>query len=156
MQTTPAAPPHQTRAQLRRVLSDAEQRTLAAAVARIVLEAPADLAARVEDRIAGLAPHKIDEVRAGLRLFGGVPAALVSVRKLNPFHELPALWQDRMLSAWGESPLPQARTLFQLLRRLTLVTHYADPRSHNAIGYRGPLHSRDVAVSWEGPAILPG
>ena len=141
---------------MRRVLSDAEQRTLAAAVARIALEAPADLAARVEDRIAGLAPHKIDEVRAGLRLFGGVPAALVSVRKLNPFHELPALWQDRMLSAWGESPLPQARTLFQLLRRLTLVTHYADPRSHNAIGYRGPLHSRDVAVSWEGPAILPG
>ncbi|MDZ7631571.1 MAG: GMC family oxidoreductase N-terminal domain-containing protein [Gemmatimonadaceae bacterium] len=137
---------------LRRVLRDDERRTLQAAVRRIVPDAPTDLAARVEDRIARLAPHKIGEVQSGLRLFGGAPAALVSVRRPSAFHALPAALQDRMLQAWCESPLGEARTLYQLLRRLTLVTHYADPRSHAAIGYRGALHTRTAAVPWEGPA----
>ncbi len=156
MHTTADAPPHHTSEPLRRVLGEAERRTLSAAVARIALDAPDDLAARVEHRIAGLAPHKIEEVHAGLRLFGGALSALVSVRRFTAFAALPPALQDRMLMAWGESPLPQARTLCQLLRRLTLVTHYGDPRSHVAIGYRGPLHSREVAASWEGPAALAG
>ena len=134
------------------MLHDHERRTLLAAVRRVVLDPPDDLLARVEDRIAGLLPHKIDEVQAGLRLFGGAPAALISVRTFTPFHALTAPLQDRMLTAWGESPLPQARTLYQLLRRITLVTHYADPRTYAAIGYHGPLHSRAVTVPWEGPA----
>lgn len=137
---------------LRRVLRDDERRTLSAAVQRIVLDPPDDLVARVEDRIASLAAHKIDDVHAGLRLFGGSPAAFVSVRRLTPFHALTVALQDRMLAAWGDSTLPQARTLYQLLRQLTLVTHYADPRTHAAIGYRGALHTRDAAVTWEGPA----
>ena len=134
------------------MLRDDERRTLLAAVRRIVLVPHDDLLARVEDRIAGLLPHKIEEVQSGLRLFGGAPAALISVRSFTPFHALAAPLQDRMLAAWGESPLPQARTLYQLLRRLTFVTHYADPRTYAAIGYHGPLHTRDVAVPWEGPA----
>ena len=137
---------------LRRVLRDDERRTLSAAVQRIVLDPPDDLVARVEDRIASLAAHKIHDVHAGLRLFGGSPAAFVSVRRLTPFHALTVALQDRMLAAWGDSALPQARTLYQLLRQLTLVTHYADPRTHTAIGYRGALHTRDAAVTWEGPA----
>ena len=139
---------------MHQVLRPDERRTLSAAVARIVHDAPDDLAPRVEDRIAGLTPHKIDEVRTGLRLFGNAAAALVSVQRLVAFHAQSPDTQDRMLTAWAESPLPQARSLFQLLRRLTLVTHYGDKRSHAAIGYRGPLHSRDVAVPWEGPAPL--
>jgi choline dehydrogenase-like flavoprotein len=137
---------------LRQILSEAERRTLSAAVRRVVLDAPDDLSARVEDRIAGLLPHKIAEARSGLRLFGGVAAALVSVRRATAFYALSAPLQDQMLNAWGESPLPQARTLFQLLRRLALVTHYADPRSHAAIGYRGSLFDREPVVPWEGPA----
>lgn len=138
--------------QLRRALNENARRTLTAAVARIVVHAPADLAARVEDRIAGLAAHKIREVQAGLALFGGVAAALVSVKRLAPFHALAPDAQDRMLERWCESPLPQARTLYQLMRRLTLATHYADPAAHQTIGYRGALHSRAAAVNWEGPA----
>lgn len=134
------------------MLRDDERRTLHAAVQRIVLDGPDDLTARVEDRIAGLAPHKIDEVHAGLRLFGGVPAVFVSVRRFAPFHALAPAEQDQMLRAWGASPLAQARTLYQLLRRLTLLTHYGDPRSHAAIGYRGALHTREAGMSWEGPA----
>ena len=156
MPTTERAAARQTFQPLHSVLRETERRTLAAAIARIVPDPPADLTARVEHRIAGLASHKIDEVQAGLRLFGGAAAALVSVRRLTPFHALTPALQDRMLSAWSESGLPQARTLFQLMRRLTLVTHYSDPRSHAAIGYRGALHSRDVAVPWEGPAARPG
>ena len=138
------------------VLRTEERRTLNAAVQRIVIDAPPDLLARIESRIVGLAPHKIDEVTSGLRLFGSAAAAFVSVRRLTPFHALATADQDRMLTAWGESALPQARTLFQLMRRLTLATHYADTRTHAAIGYRGPLHTRDVAVAWEGPALLDG
>ncbi len=141
---------------LRAVLRDDERRTLRSAVQRIVIDAPTDLLARIEDRIAGLAPHKVDEVRSGLRLFGSAAAAFVSVTRLTAFHALTPALQDRMLTAWGESALPQARTLYQLMRRLTLATHYADVRSHAAIGYRGPLHSREVAVAWEGPALLDG
>ena len=135
-----------------RVLSANSRRTLDAAVRRIVLAPPDDLTARVEDRIAGLAEHKRTEVESGLRLFGGIPAALVSIRRAKPFHALDVTQQDRMLDAWNSSPLPQARTLYQLMRRLTLLTHYADERSHEAIGYRGPLHSREPAFAWEGPA----
>ena len=102
--------------------------------------------------MAGLAPHKLAEVRSGLRLFGGAAAALVSVRRASRFDALSPDVQDRMLHAWCESRLPQARTLFQLLRRLTLATHYADPATHAALGYRGALHTRDAAVPWEGPA----
>ncbi len=147
---TAAAP---SAASLRRVFDDAARRTLVAAVARIVPDPPATLAARVEDRIATLAAHKIDEVRGGLRLFGSAAAALVSVRRPAPFHALSPDLQDRMLQAWCDSALPQARTLFQVLRRLTLVTHYADPATHALIGYRGPFYSRQPAVSWEGPLM---
>ncbi len=135
------------------MLDEGARRTLDAAVRRIVLDPPADLTALVEHRIADLAAHKIDEVRSGLRLFGGMLAAVVSVRRLAPFHALEPAEQDRMLKAWCASPLPQARTLYQLLRRLTLLTHYGDPRSHTAIGYRGALHSRTASVAWEGPAL---
>ncbi len=134
------------------MLGDSERRTLHAAVQRIVPDGPEDLTARVEHRIAGLASHKIYEVNDGLRFFGGMLAAVISVRRFAPFHALEHVEQDRMLHAWGDSPLPQARTLYQLLRRLSLLTHYADPRSHAAIGYRGALHTREAAVSWEGPA----
>lgn len=151
MESAPDAPSAAREAAPRRVLHDDERRTLTAAVRRIVLDPPADLAARVEDRIAGLTAGKIGDVRSGLRLFGGAMSALASVRRLTPFHALPAVLQDRMLHAWCESPVPQARTLFQLLRRLTLVTHYADPRSHHAIGYRGAMFSRGVQLAWEGP-----
>ncbi len=115
-------------------------------------DAPADLAARVEDRIAVLGASKVREVQAGLVLFGSAAAALVSVQRLSPFHALAPEVQDRMLTRWCDSPLPQARTLFQLLRRLSLATHYADPATHTRIGYRGPLHDRSDIVSWEGPA----
>ncbi len=156
MPTLVSAAPQPVPDSLPHLLRDDERRTLGAAVQRIVLEPPADLTGRVESRIATLAPHKVDEVRSGLRLFGSAAAAFVSVRRLTPFHALTPALQDRMLAAWGESPLPQARTLYQLLRRLTLVTHYADPRTHDAIGYRGAMHSREASVPWEGPATLAG
>ncbi len=152
MSTLVAAPPAATAPPLRRVLGDEQRATLVAAVARIVPDPPATLAARVEDRMAGLAPHKQAEVQSGLRLFGSAAAALVSVRRATRFNALSPQLQDRMLRAWCESPLPQARTLYQLLRRLTLVTHYADASTHAALGYRGPLHTREAAVAWEGPA----
>ena len=149
-----ATPPPAALPALRVALAERERRTLSAAVARIVLQPPADLTARVEDRIAGLAAHKVLEVIDGLRLFGSAAAALVSVRRATPFYALTPALQDRMLTAWGESAVGQARTLFQLLRRLTLATHYADERAHAAIGYRGPLHTRDPVAAWEGPAPL--
>ena len=136
------------------MLSAGERATLDAAVQRIVHDAPDDLTARIEAQLAALPPHKSHEVRQGLRLFGSRAAALVTVRRPVPFHALSPAQQDRMLHAWGVSGLPQARTLYQLLRRLTLATHYSDSRTYTAIGYRGPLHTREPAVAWEGPAPM--
>jgi choline dehydrogenase-like flavoprotein len=144
---------------LRTIFSASARETLRAAVDRIVPDAPADLAARVEDRIATLAPHKVAEVRQALAVFGSRGAALFSLGGRactagipRPFARLGAAERDAMLDAWSTSPLPQARTVYQLLRRLTLVTHYADHRTHAQIGYRGSLHARLPAVPWEGPA----
>jgi choline dehydrogenase-like flavoprotein len=141
------------RSTLRTTLTAATRATLTAAVRRVVIDGYDDLSARVEDRIASLPAHKQEEVRAGLTLFGSRIASLISVGRLAPFHTLQPAVQDAMLHAWGDSVVPQARTLFQLLRRLTLVTHYADVRSHTTIGYRGALHTREPAVAWEGPAV---
>lgn len=150
--TTPArvAPPSPTR--LRQVLQPDERRTLNAAIRRIVHDASPTLTMRVEDTLAGLAPHKIDEVQRGLRLFGSAAAGFATLRVLKRFAAMSSVQQDRMLAAWCESRLPQARTLYQLLRRLALLVHYSDASTHAAIGYRGALHRRAPAVAWEGPA----
>lgn len=59
--------------------------------------------------------------------------------------------QDERLRSWQLSRIGIRRTVFQAFRRLVLSTYYAMPVAQSAIGFRGPLHSRAVSVTWEGP-----
>ena len=128
-------------------------RTLHAAVARIVPDADADaLTARVIDWLATQPRDRIDEAVRGLALFGSRGAALASVGRAVPFAALDTARQDRMLLAWGASPLAPCRTLFQLVRRLALLAQWSDDTVTPAIGYDGPLWSRAPRRAWEGPA----
>jgi choline dehydrogenase-like flavoprotein len=135
------------------VLAPDAQRTLVAACARIVPHADADaLAARVRVRLGTLDADRRRELAQGLALFGSRLAALASVGRATPFAALPPALQDRMLDAWGRSPLDACRTLFQVLRRLALLAHYVTPEGQREAGMRGPLWSREPALAWEGPA----
>jgi choline dehydrogenase-like flavoprotein len=124
---------------------------LRAVVARIVHSPPASLADRVAERVAALPGAKRRDAVRGITLFGSRGAALVSVGSATRFVDLPVDAQDRMLAAWLASPVPIARTVAQLLRRLTLLTHYTDPAVTTEIGYLGPFHARDVVLPFEGP-----
>ena len=112
------------------------------------------LARAVEVRLGGLDPAKVRRVERLLSLMDLPAAGLVSALRPRGFADLPAARQDAWLRGWEGSRIPLLRTGFQALRRLVLETYYADPASHPAIGYRGPLHSRRPEVPWEGP--LPG
>jgi choline dehydrogenase-like flavoprotein len=112
------------------------------------------LARAVEVRLGTLDPNQAKDA-AGLLWMMGTPAAgLLNAWRPRPFADLSAERQDAWLRGWETSRLPLFRTAFQALRRLILSTHYADPSTHAAIGYRGPLHTRTPEVAWEGP--LPG
>jgi choline dehydrogenase-like flavoprotein len=59
---------------------------------------------------------------------------------LRRFSSLPPDERERVLLAWGESPLPQRRAVFQALRKASLVFYYMlQSPAWDAIGYPGPL-----------------
>lgn len=104
----------------------------------------------VELGIAGMYDWKARGVKHALALFGSRAAALLTVGRFVPFALLSPLRQDAMLARWAESPLGPQRTVFQLLRRLTLLAHYERPEVQAGIGYLGPFFQRTRAVAWEG------
>lgn len=112
------------------------------------------LARAVEVRLARLEPNLAKDTAGLLWLMGAPTAGLLNAWRPRGFADLPADVQDAWLRGWETSRIPLFRTAFQALRRLILSTHYADPSTHPAIGYRGPLHTRAPVVAWEGP--LPG
>ncbi len=104
----------------------------------------------VELKIAGMPDWKARAVSHALALFGSRAAALLTVGRLLPFEKLSPVQQDAMLARWADSPLGAQRTVFQLLRRLTLLSHYERPEVQAGIGYLGPFFERARAVAWEG------
>ena len=112
------------------------------------------LARAVEIRLGTLDPAKAKDVTTLLTMMGAPAAGLLSAWRIGGFADLSAGRQDAWLRGWETSRIPLLRTAFQALRRLILSTHYADPSTWAAIGYRGPLHTRTPEVAWEGP--LPG
>gem|GEM_PF-88042 len=154
-QPAPAAAPAPT--PIAGGLTPARRATLAAVVARVLdgaldLGPGLDAAALVEARLLRApAGTRADLVRV-LDVFGSRAAACLTLGAARPFAELDAARQDRMLDRWARSRVPLQRTVFQALRRLTLAVWYGQPAVQTALGHRGPLHRRDPAVPWEGPA----
>lgn len=112
------------------------------------------LARAVEVRLGTLDPNQSKDVAGLLWLMGAPTAGLLNAWRPRGFADLSEDVQDAWLRGWETSRVPLFRTAFQALRRLILSTHYADPSTWPAIGYRGPLHTRAPEVAWEGP--LPG
>ncbi|HEU0302121.1 MAG TPA: GMC family oxidoreductase [Longimicrobium sp.] len=142
------------------MLSPRQQATLVA-LCRCMVPLPDEpdpaavrLARAVEVRLDGMDAEQGRRVGGLLSLLAAPAAGLVNAGRPLGFAELPAQRQEAWLRGWEISRIPLLRTAFQALRRLILSTCYADPASHAAIGYRGPLHERSPEVAWEGP--LPG
>jgi choline dehydrogenase-like flavoprotein len=142
------------------MLSPRQQATLVALCRRMVPlpdepdPSAARLARSVEVRLGGLDAGHARRVGSLLTLMDSPASGLLNAFRAAGFADLPAARQDAWLRRWEVSPLPLFRTAFQALRRLILSTHYADPATFAAIGYRGPLHTRAPELPWEGP--LPG
>ena len=113
-----------------------------------------DLAAIVERQLAGADPAVRRQFALLLTLFGSALNCATSGGRGLRFSRMPSEQQDRLLRVWERSRLAVRRTIFQAFRRLILSTYYAQPESHAAIGYRGPLYRRGVVLPWEG--ALPG
>ncbi|HEX6252568.1 MAG TPA: GMC family oxidoreductase N-terminal domain-containing protein [Gemmatimonadaceae bacterium] len=112
--------------------------------------------------LAGLVEQQLSEAEPSVRrrfallltLFGSALNCATSGGRWLRFGRTPPEQQDTLLRAWERSSMPARRTVFQAFRRLILSTYYAQPESHAAIGYRGPLYRRGVVLPWEG--ALPG
>lgn len=142
------------------MLTPRQQATLVALCRRMVPlpdepdPAAARLARSVEVRLGGMDAERSRRVGGLLALMDHPASGLLNAFRARGFADLPAERQDAWLRRWEISRLPLLRTAFQALRRLILSTHYTDPATFAAIGYRGPLHTRAPAFPWEGP--LPG
>jgi choline dehydrogenase-like flavoprotein len=145
---------------LPRHFTDAQRATLTALARCILHDAPPssehldDLSARCDARIAALPAHRRDKLAQGLDALGGRLAVLLATGRATRFADLSPDLQTRCFAAWGDSAIAPLRTAHQAVRRLVLAVYYTRPEVTAAIGYDGPLQSRQPAVSWEGP--LPG
>jgi choline dehydrogenase-like flavoprotein len=139
------------------LLTEGQRETLNALCRRMLphLEGAAvDLAGEVEGRLVGGDPLVRKRVGTVLTAFDNPAVGLLVSGKPRRFTRLRAAEQDAVLTGWERSRIGTRRTVFQALRRLIVSTYYSLPQSYPDIGYRGPLHSRGVALRHEGP--LPG
>jgi len=100
----------------------------------------------VADVLATL-PSEADraETRLLFRLLASPGLGMLLVGQMRPFITLDQAGRERFLRAMAGSRLPQLRSGFQVLKRLTLVHFHGltDARGHNptwpALGYSGPI-----------------
>jgi long-chain-alcohol oxidase len=138
-------------------LTKGQRETLNALCRRILAHldvAAHNLAGEIEGRLVGGDPLVRKRVATALAAFDNPAVGLLVSGKPRRFTRLPAAEQDAVLRGWEGSRIGARRTVFQALRRLILSTYYSLPQSYPDIGYRGPLHSRGIALRHEGP--LPG
>ena len=139
------------------LLTEGQRETLNALCRRMLphLEGAAhDLAGEVEGRLVAGDPLVRKRVGTALTAFDNPAVGLLVSGKPRRFTRLRAAEQDAVLTGWEQSRIGTRRMVFQALRRLIVSTYYSLPQSYPDIGYRGPLHSRGVALRHEGP--LPG
>ena len=113
--------------------------------------AGAALLARVEARIASLAPSRARETERFLSFLPGRTAAMLLSGRPIVFTNAAEEAQDRFLTAWQAHPSVRIRGAFQGLRKLILWSWWETPGPRASIGWLGPLHLRDPVLAWEGP-----
>src|SRR4030095_14297367 len=106
----------------------------------------------IEARLAKAPAERVRDLQIALTILGSRGAGLFLSGMTVPFPRLSAERQDALLRRWSTSPLTAARAIYQGVRRLVLAVYYTTPESFEEIGYLGPLHLREPAYPWEGPA----
>ncbi len=139
------------------MLSERERQTLLAVATCVLQGAPlaservAPVCREVERRLQQLAADKRRGVRIAFALLALPPLGWMYAGRPRAFAALTIPEQERWLTGWMHSRLPELRTAAQALRRLIVGTHYADQEVAARIGHAGPLHRRKPEVAWEGP-----
>jgi hypothetical protein len=113
-----------------------------AAIARRVVAVPdvdpAAVAHAADDSLTRLPPEAQADVNALIGLFETALGGLVLDGRLRPFTRLGPDEQDHVLARWRDSGLALRRTGYQVLRKLCLVAHYAQPASWASAHYPAP------------------
>lgn len=132
------------------------RRVLEALVARVIDGAPEAESARpavvaeVQRRITSLSASKQRDLLRALDLLDSRVTGLATIGRPVGFSQANATQQSDWLWSWAQSRVAPLRTAYQAFRRLALGAHYSAPAVSAAIGYPGPLHTRETVVSWEG------
>jgi choline dehydrogenase-like flavoprotein len=138
-------------------LSGAQRSTLEALTRSVLshlFEGSSDgfgIARLVEDRLRRAPRHAARDLATALEVLGSRIGGLVVTGWPLRFADHPAKARERVFAAWGDSSIPQARTVHQALRRLVLTTWYATDAARTELGVYPPLHTRAPVVAWEGP-----
>ncbi len=101
-------------------------------------------------RIASLEPRKRRDLGRAISLMGSRWAAVTAGLPPAPATALSPVARARVLEAWIHARIPLMRSVAQSLRRLILLVEYGTEPAQREVGYRGPYHSRDPQVAWEG------
>ena len=128
-----------------------EMRVLAAVIEALAPMEPADAERRAATAAETLDsttdPGDLQRLRIALRLMDSRAANWLTSNGFTRFRSADVAVRERILLAWGQSPVGLRRTAFQALKRLGLFLAYADPgpdpdlphnEAWNRIGYRPP------------------
>lgn len=112
------------------------------AIARRVVTAPATdhvaLAHAIDRSLSYLATETQGDLRNLLHLVDNALASTLFDRRLVPFTQLSGADQDAALLEWRESSIAVRRTGYHALRKLCLVTRWAEETSFGDAGYSPP------------------
>ena len=109
-----------------------------------------DLVAHIERQIESAPAMQRADLRLALRLLTSPLTRLALGGAASPWEALPPPAAAAAFARWGNSRVPQARTVHQALRRLILATYYATPQGRLDIGVLPPLATRLPRHPWEG------
>ena len=99
---------------------------------------PLDVSAAMADAFALLPPAQLAEVRLLLRVMDSVPAGLVFAGRARGIVSMTTFDRECMLRRMSMSAVPQMRSGFQALKRLSHATYYSSPEVYARVGYPGP------------------
>ncbi len=128
------------------VLNDKEYAVLAAFAARI---SPAggpgapgatalDVAGKADRLLAGADPEGQKGLKLVLNVFESGLTGALFFERVRPFTQLSGEEQDRVLTAWRDSPIGFRRTVYRALSSLCGALYFGDDRTWQRLGYPGP------------------
>jgi choline dehydrogenase-like flavoprotein len=143
------------------MIFDRRQRATLDALARCIVphaydgerEALVDVVSLLEARLAEAPERLRHEFALGLRVLGFPLARWILCGSATAWEAMPIGERSTRFERLGHSRLGVARTLFQGVRRLVLLSYYTTADGRADAGLLEPLHAREPAFDWEGPAV---